>query len=207
MTSYYHLHTRSFYHKWISDANWWRTLLIWIVTMILRYFLSSIFLFCVVGNASSQTATTERRPFADGEVLHVWLRLTDDRVITNARYQSVNAETLSVVRGGRLVGLDLQDVVQIRFMKGSSMLQGAAIGAGSGLAAGACVASLVHGFGGNSTSVSTTITAFAVIGGIIGGTIAALEKEGDLINLENLERASKAARICEAVKLTAASDR
>ena len=135
-----------------------------------------------------------------GQDQYVWLRLEGHHVITNARYHSVTAETVLVVRGGMLVGLDLDDGVQIRFMKGSSMINGAAIGAGSGLATGVLVATSLKAFCGDGTSVSTTIVAFTVMGGIIGGTVAALEKEGDIVSLENLDKASKADRIREAAK-------
>ena len=147
-------------------------------------------------------------PFpGEGQDQYVWLRLEGHRVITDARYQSVTAETLRVVRGGAVVELDLDDVVQIRFMQGSSMLQGAAIGAASGLATGAFVASSLNALGRNGTSISTTLAGFTVIGGIIGGTIAALESEGDIVRLDKLDKRSKAGRIRQAAQVAAMAER
>ena len=70
MTSHQYLLLRTFYHTWIVDANWWRALLIWVATMLLRYFLATVLVICITGEASSQTLSAVRRPFAAGEVLH-----------------------------------------------------------------------------------------------------------------------------------------
>lgn len=133
-----------------------------------------------------------------GQDQYVWLRLTGNRVITNAQYVSVSAESVRVVRGGMVVAVSLDEVVQIRFMKGSSMLEGAAVGAGVGLAAGAVAFASLHDAVANRTSATTTVVAFAFVGGLVGGTVAALQKVGEVVNLNQLDAPAKALRISEA---------
>jgi hypothetical protein len=51
------------------DGDWWRVILIWIVTMILRYGVSLLVLFCSVNQTFGQTSQQVRSPFKAGEIL------------------------------------------------------------------------------------------------------------------------------------------
>jgi len=107
------------------------------------------------------------------------------------------------VRGGRVLALPLSDVVQIRAMNGSSIARDALVGAGSGLAAGTLTGYLLKTVGGSGSSPLTTIVAFTVIGGVVGGTISSLEKPGELVDLSGLESPLKQRRILELVSTNA----
>ena len=51
------------------DGDWWRAVLIWIITMIFRYGVSFLVLSCSIGQALAQTSEQARSPFKVGEVL------------------------------------------------------------------------------------------------------------------------------------------
>lgn len=50
-------------------SDWWRILLIWIVTMLVRYALACVFLLMIAGQSYAQTGVGGRRPVIAGEVL------------------------------------------------------------------------------------------------------------------------------------------
>ena len=72
------------------------------------------------------------------------------------------------------------------------MLDGALIGGGSGLAAGAAVGYSLRVLDDQGVQPGTLIVAFGVIGAIVGGTVAALEKPGDVIDLSAMNPEQKA---------------
>lgn len=118
-----------------------------------------------------------------GQDQFLWLRLSENRVITNAKFQTVVGETLIVVRAARITQVPLGDIVQLRVMNSSSMLEGVAIGAGTGLALGGLIGFSLQAMDKPGLPPVTTMVSLSLIGGIIGGTMAALEKPGDVVDM------------------------
>lgn len=121
--------------------------------------------------------------FLSGQDQYLWLRLSADRVVTNSKFRAVQGDTLIILWGGTVTPLPLSEVVQIRVMSGSSIFEGAMIGAGSGLAAGGLTGFTLQAMGKSGPSPATTMIAMGVIGAIVGATVSAIEKPGDLVDL------------------------
>lgn len=51
---------------------------------------------------------------------YLWIRLTEDRVITNSKYQAASGDTLVILRGGRIMGMLLCEIVHLRVINRSS---------------------------------------------------------------------------------------
>jgi hypothetical protein len=114
----------------------------------------------------------------------LWIRLSEDRVLNDSRFCDVNDDTLLVVSGNRLMSIPLTQVLQIRAIKDSSITNGILVGSGCGLVLGGLVDLSLSAMDRSSSPKGATWLACAVLGGIVGGTIAALEKPGDLISME-----------------------
>ena len=113
----------------------------------------------------------------------VWLRLVNDRVIVNATFERMSDDSLLIVRGNKKLTVLLQDVNQVRFIQGSSIVSGMAIGAGIGLLSGGVIGAIVHSSDPTSWSPEVAATAFAVIGGVVGSVISSFDQPGDLVDL------------------------
>ena len=113
----------------------------------------------------------------------VWLRLVNDRVIVNATFERMSDDSLLIVRGNKKLTVLLQDVKQIRFIQGSSILTGMAIGAGAGLVSGGVIGAIVHSSDPESWSPEVAAVAFAVIGGVVGSVISSFDQPNDLVDL------------------------
>jgi hypothetical protein len=136
----------------------------------------------------------------------LWIRLSDDRVLNDSRFSDVNDDTLFVVSGNRLVSIPLTQVVQIRAIKDSSITNGILIGSGCGLVLGGLLDLSLSSMDRSSTPKEATWLACAVLGGIVGGTIAALEKPGDLVSLDG-KSSNEKSRLISAVVRRASMER
>lgn len=72
----------------------------------------------------------------------VWLRLSDERIIINAQFEQISTDSLIVLRGGRMTGIPLEEIIQIRVIREVSIINGMLIGAGAGIVAGAVIVPL-----------------------------------------------------------------
>lgn len=52
-----------------TDGDWWRVLVLWILTMILRYGIWCVVIVGIIGQSSAQGQSIERAPFKVGEIL------------------------------------------------------------------------------------------------------------------------------------------
>jgi hypothetical protein len=124
--------------------------------------------------------------FADlrSQEVSLWIRLSEDRVLNNCRFCDADDDTLYVVSGNQIMPIPLIQVIQIRAIKDSSITNGVLMGSGCGLVLGGLVDLTMSSRDISGSSKGATWLACAVLGGIVGGTIAALEKPGDLVSLD-----------------------
>ena len=132
--------------------------------------------------------------------ISMWIRLSEDRVLTECRFCDVSNDTLYVVSGSRFESIPLIEVSQIRAIKNSSVTDGALLGSGCGVIAGTLLGLSMNSTEKSSSTTIATCAAFAVLGGIVGGVVAALEKPGDLVSLQGKRADEKIRLIREAVR-------
>ena len=116
--------------------------------------------------------------------ISLWIRLSEDRVLNDCRFCDVNDDTMYVVNGNQIMPIPVSQLVQVRAIKDSSITNGVLMGSGCGLILGGLLDLSLSSMDRSSSSKGATWLACAVMGGIIGGTIAALEKPGDLVSLD-----------------------
>ena len=116
--------------------------------------------------------------------ISLWIRLSEDRVFTECRFYDLSNDTLYVLSGYRIVPISLVEVYQIRGVKNSSITDGVLMGSGCGVIVGSLLGLSLNSSEKSTASTGATCLAFAVLGGIVGGVMAALEKSGDLVTLE-----------------------
>jgi hypothetical protein len=132
--------------------------------------------------------------------ISLWVRLSRNRVLTDCRFHEISSDTLIVFSGNRREAIPIEQVCQIRGVKNSAILKGALIGSGCGVVAGIVLGLAVNTSDKSGPSTSATSLAFAVLGGIIGGSMSALEKPEDLVSLENMPREEKIKLIQDVVR-------
>jgi hypothetical protein len=138
--------------------------------------------------------------------ISLWIRLSEDRVLNDCRFCDVNDDTMYVVNGNQIMPIPLSQLVQVRAIKDSSITNGVLMGSGCGLILGGLVDLSLSSMDRSSSSKGATWLACAVMGGIIGGTIAALEKPGDLVSLDGKSSIEKT-RLIRAVVRRASLER
>ena len=116
--------------------------------------------------------------------ISLWIRLSEDRVLNDCRFCDVSDDTMYVVNGNQIMPIPVSQLVQVRAIKDSSITNGVLMGSGCGLILGGLLDLSLSSMDRSSSSKGATWLACAVMGGIIGGTIAALEKPGDLVSLD-----------------------
>jgi hypothetical protein len=121
-----------------------------------------------------------------GQHQYLWIRLTENRVISNSKYQGVSGDTLVILRGGRIIRVPLVEVVHLRVINGSSTLENVLIGCGSGLAVGALLGVTLPEKGSPEPGATTTLITLGVIGAVVGGVVNSLEKPGDVVDLSTM---------------------
>ena len=122
---------------------------------------------------------------------YLWMRLSENRAMTNALFQSLSGDSLVVLRGGRRVSVPLQEIVQIRLIRESSILEGAAIGSGVGLAVGGAVGFSLRAADKSGSSPLRTALMFGVMGAIVGSLSAALDHPDAIVHLAGMTVAEK----------------
>jgi hypothetical protein len=138
--------------------------------------------------------------------ISLWIRLSEDRVLNDCRFCDVNDDTMYVVNGNQIMPIPLSQLIQVRAIKDSSITNGVLMGSGCGLILGGLLDLSLSSTGRSSSSKGATWLACAVMGGIIGGTIAALEKPGDLVSLDGKSSIEKT-RLIRAVVRRASLER
>jgi Na+/H+ antiporter NhaA len=121
-------------------------------------------------------------------------------VLTECRFCDISGDTLFVVTGNRIEPIPLTQVYQIRAVKNSSITDGLLLGSGCGVVLGSLLGLSLYATERSASSTGTTVLAFAVLGGIVGGTMAALEEPGDLVYLESKSADEKIRLIREVVR-------
>ena len=97
---------------------------------------------------------------------YLWLRLTENRVVADASFESLGEDSLIVSRGGRRISVPLQELTQIRVIQESMILKGAAIGAGVGVAVGGVISFALQGGDKAQRSPLGTTLIFGVLGAL-----------------------------------------
>ena len=115
--------------------------------------------------------------------ISLWIRLSEDRVFTECRFYDLSNDTLYVLSGNRIVPIPLVEVYQIRGVKNSSINDGVLMGSGCGVIVGSLIGLSLNSTEKSISSTGASCLAFGVLGGIVGGVMAALEKPGDLVTL------------------------
>ncbi|HAL57848.1 MAG TPA: hypothetical protein DCP63_15635 [Bacteroidetes bacterium] len=108
---------------------------------------------------------------------HLWLRLTENRVIPDAQFDRVSNDTLYILRGRRVTPMPVGSIIEIHVRKSSTSLYGALLGAGIGGAVGAAAGLGLQLTNTGSTTAVTPILLGCVLGGIVGG-VSSAEGEG-----------------------------
>ncbi len=122
---------------------------------------------------------------------HLWLRLSENRVIPNAIVHQVSDDSLVVLSGGKKLVAPLEDIVQVKLIRESSILRGAEIGAAIGLGAGAILGFSLHAINQESASPVTTTLILGILGGIIGSVTASFEHSDDIIDFTGKTKEEK----------------
>jgi hypothetical protein len=138
--------------------------------------------------------------------ISLWIRLSEDRVLNDCRFCDVNDDTMYVVSGNQIMPIPLMQVIQVRAIKDSSITNGVLMGSGCGLVLGGLLDLSLSSTDRSSSSKGATWLACAVLGGIIGGTVAALEKPGDMLSLDGKSNNEKT-RLIRAVVRRASLER
>ena len=116
--------------------------------------------------------------------ISLWIRLSEDRVLTECKFCNVSNDTLYVSSGNQIVPIPLVQVCQIRGIKNSTVTEGVLMGSGCGVIFGSLLGLSLNTAEKPGPSTGATCLAFAVLGGIVGGVMTALEKPGELVTLE-----------------------
>lgn len=104
-----------------------------------------------------------------------WIRLSGNRVVLDARIRGVEGESLVFLKEGRATSVRIEEVATIRMVGETDILEGALIGAGTGLAAGAAAGLTVNPHGETNWTPATTALFGAVLGGIVGSVVGSAE--------------------------------
>lgn len=115
----------------------------------------------------------------------VWLRLSDERIIINAQFEQISTDSLIVLRGGRMTGIPLEEIIQIRVIREVSIINGMFIGAGAGIVAGAVIGAIAKSSDPTSWSPAVAAFSFAIVGGVVGSVVSSFGQPGDVVDLKN----------------------
>ncbi|MBI4428374.1 MAG: hypothetical protein HY562_04580 [Ignavibacteriales bacterium] len=115
---------------------------------------------------------------------YVWLKLSDESVIINGLFRSVNDDTLIVENGMRRIDLPLDNIIRIRLIRESAIFEGALYGTAIGLGAGSAIGFIAQSNASENQNPLSTALVFTVVGGVVGIVKSAFEKPEPIINLE-----------------------
>ncbi|MEX1137930.1 MAG: hypothetical protein WEF53_01130 [Bacteroidota bacterium] len=104
-----------------------------------------------------------------------WIRLSGNRVVLDARIRGVEGESLVFMKDGRAASVRIEEIENIRMVGETDILEGALIGAGTGLAVGAAAGLMVNPHGETNWTPATTALYGAVLGGIVGSVVGSTE--------------------------------
>jgi hypothetical protein len=123
--------------------------------------------------------------YAEAQDKFIWLKLSNDQVMINVRYESLQGDTLMVLRGMKDVPVPLSDITQIRVFGESSAVEDAILGTGIGLAGGATLSWALPESSRDGWPPLRTSLVFGIVGGIVGGVYGSLHNSDDIIDFRN----------------------
>jgi hypothetical protein len=129
----------------------------------------------------------------EAQTKFIWLRLSNDQVMINVRYERLQGDTLVVLRGIKSVPVPLSTVTQIRVFGESSIIEDAILGTGIGLVGGALLGSILPASSSEGWSPLRTSLVFGVVGGIVGGVYGSLQNSEDIVDFRNRSTEEKIA--------------
>lgn len=121
--------------------------------------------------------------FAEAQDNFLWLKLSDGRVVINGEFRLINDDTLFVWAGMRNIELPLHDVVRVRIVQSSTMVEGALLGAGAGFGVGTAVGFFARSNGPDTEYPIGTTMIFTVVGAVVGTVKTAFEKPEPIVDL------------------------
>ena len=127
-----------------------------------------------------------------GQDQYLWVKMSNSRVIINATFMKVNDDSLTIRRGAKGFSLCLYDVVQIRRVSESSLIQGAATGALVGSGVGAILGYASKPDASTHQFPATSVAIYAVVGAVVGTVQSAFDKPSPIVELSGRSNHEKA---------------
>jgi hypothetical protein len=122
---------------------------------------------------------------------HLWIGLSGNRVMLDVVLRSVQEESVTAVSNGRVVNISLNEIEQVRVIRGGLMVRGAVVAASTGVAIGGLIGFLGAPRDDRNTGTATTALAAGIIGGVIGSVIESMPDEGEILDLRGNTAAAK----------------
>jgi len=130
-----------------------------------------------------------------GQDQYLWVKMSSSRVIINAVFSNVNDDSLSLSRGAKRFSVSLYDVVQIRVVNESSLIEGAATGALIGSGVGAIIGYASKADESTRQFPETSVAIYAVVGAVVGTVQSAFDKPSTIVDLSGRSNHEKASII------------
>ncbi len=121
----------------------------------------------------------------------LWIGLSQNRVLLDAVLRSVNEESITVVKDGRVLNVSFNEIEQCREIRGGIITRGAVAGASMGLVIGGTIGILGEPREERGLRIGTSALAAAIVGAIIGSVIESAPDEDEILNLREKTLAEK----------------
>lgn len=121
----------------------------------------------------------------------LWIGLSGNRVLLDGVLRSVEEESITIEKDGRVLSVSLSEMEQCRVIRGGLITRGAVAGAGSGLLIGGLMGYLGSSGEDRDVRAGTAALAAGIVGAIIGSVIESAPNEGDMLNLREKTLAEK----------------
>lgn len=127
----------------------------------------------------------------DAQEHQLWIGLSGDRVLLDAVLRSVDEESFTVVKDGRVLSIPLTEIEQCRVVRGGLITRGALVGASTGFAVGGLIGFLGAPREDRGMRIGTAALAAGIVGGIIGSVIESVPNENEILDLRDKTLAEK----------------
>jgi outer membrane lipoprotein SlyB len=118
----------------------------------------------------------------------------------DAVLRSVDEESITVVKDGRVLSVSLGEIEQCRVIRGGLITRGAVVGASTGFAIGGLIGFLGAPREDRGLRTGTTALAAGIVGGIIGSVIESVPDKDEILNLREKTIAEKKEILVEILK-------